>query len=125
LSLALGAERADLGVRHPAKRPPERPPFCSKLDLPLPLTGGLRFFTFRLGGGPAGGASWSGAPRSGEGLTRLEVVLGTALPAALFSMAAVSAFMPAWVPDGVADRLNFHGRGRPPPLTGIGPDLKR
>jgi len=119
----LRAEPVDMSVRPPLKKPSERPLGCSKLDLPLPWTGSLRFFTFSFGAASADGLSWRGGPRSGENLTRLEAVLGTALPATLFSLAAVSAFMPGWLPGGMADRLGFRGRGRPPPLTGIGPDL--
>lgn len=88
----------------------QTPAFGTKLDLDLPLTAApLRGMLQLRFGGPAGGFAF----RSGTGLTRFELVAGTALQTTMFTMALLGLFAPSAVPSP------FRGKGRPPPLTGI------
>ncbi|MFA5141283.1 MAG: hypothetical protein WC728_18840 [Elusimicrobiota bacterium] len=94
------------------------PSFGTRLDLSLPLT------VAPLSGMPQlrfGGADRGFALRGGQGLTRFELVAGTALKGTMFTMALLGLFAPDALPSP------FRGKGRPPPLTGIdqGPSLFR
>ena len=104
LTLAAAAPEAPQGQRFPG--------FYSRLALPLQPV-----FT---GYDPVPGQAFSYRFDGSGGMSRGEFIFASSANALLFSLAAVNAFVPRWLPKGAPQRWGLNGQGRTGPPAGEG-----